>query len=103
MNRKKNHLKNLERKPEKGKLISKFTMLVGHKVTLSGLSLRKRQSRHKSLGLSHNTITKTDSIILPTDFKISYVLRGKVHNVHISSSSLEQTFNQSLQKALSNE
>lgn len=103
MNRKKNHLKKLERKPEKDKLISKFTMLVGYKGTLSGLGLRKKQSRHKSLESPHNVITKKDSIILPTDFKISYVLRGKVHNVHISSSSLEQTFNQSLQKALSNE
>lgn len=101
MNRKKINLKPFENNTEKDSSVTKLITPVGCKRSLSGLSVRKKHI--KKVGLSHSVIKNSDLINLPTDFKISYVLRGKVHNVHISSTSLEQTFNQSLQKALLDE
>lgn len=88
---------------ERDKFFPKSNVSVGQKEFSTDLSRRKKIVKHKRMRLSHTLISKPASNSLPTDFKISYVLRGKVHNVLISSTSLEQTFNNSLQKALLNE
>jgi len=103
MGRIKIKLKSLENIAESDKISAKPIVPVGQKEFLAGLGRRKNYVKHKRMRLSHIHIPDPESNSLPTDFKISYVLRGKVHSVLISSTSLEQTFNNSLHKAFLNE